>query len=340
MVFLGYLADRSHVGFRVAYAAHSEVCVDDGDGTTMRAGGVVHKQQTLAEKVTCRGKGLHSGANVSLTLRPGRANTGVTFVRTDLGGVEIPARPASVCSMYRATTLGGGKESVATVEHLLGALYALEVDNVRVEVDGPEIPVLDGSAAPFVELIRTAGVFQQAELRPRLRILEPVEVVDGDRRIRVEPCEDFAIRYMIEFAHPAIRRQEFALDSVTAESFEHELARARTFGFLDEVAALREVGLGRGGDLDNTVVLDDSRVINPGGLRFADEFVRHKALDLVGDLALLGVGIEGLVSVERGGHALHQRLVSAILSQPSASEWIGATPQALRLTREVATAGG
>lgn len=300
--------------------------------------GVLHSQQTLAEKVICRGKGLHSGANVALTLRPDRADTGVTFVRTDLGGVEIPAVPASVCSMYRATTLGRGDVTVATVEHLLGALYALEIDNVRVEVDGPEIPVLDGSAAPFVELIRAAGVFRQSELRPRLRILERVEVIDEDRRISVVPCDSFSIHYTIDFEHPAIRRQEFELGSVTAASFERELSRARTFGFLDEVAALREAGLGRGGDLDNTVVLDSSRVINPGGLRFADEFVRHKALDLVGDLALLGVGLEGRVEVERGGHALHQRLVAAIMARPSASEWIGATPQALHFAPQVAAA--
>jgi len=297
----------------------------------MRGGGVLRSQQTLAEKVTCSGKGLHSGANVALTLRPGRANSGVVFVRTDLGGVEIPATPGSVCSMYRATTLGRDDVAVATVEHLLGALSALGVDNVRVEVDGPEIPVLDGSAAPFVQLVRAAGVFRQGELRPRLRIRERVEVVDGDRRISVEPCDGFAIHYAIEFEHPAIRRQEFALSSLTAESFERELASARTFGFLDEVAALREVGLGRGGDLDNTVVLDATRVINPDGLRFPDEFVRHKVLDLVGDLALLGVAIEGRVRVERGGHALHQRLVAGILERPSASEWIGATPQALHL---------
>ena len=298
----------------------------------------MHSQQTLAEKVTCSGKGLHSGAEVSLTLRPGRANTGVVFVRTDLGGAEIPATPGSVCSMYRATTLGREEVAVATVEHLLGALSALGVDNVRVELDGPEVPVLDGSAAPFVDLVRTAGVFRQGELRPQLRIRERVEVVDGLRRISVEPCEAFAIHYVIDFDHPAIGRQEVELPVLDAESFERELASARTFGFLDEVAALREAGLGRGGDLDNTVVLDGTRVINPGGLRFPDEFVRHKALDLVGDLALLGVALEGRVCVERGGHALHQRLVAEILRRPSASEWIGATPQALHFASEPAAA--
>ena len=225
---------------------------------------------------------------------------------------------------------------MATVEHLLAALYALEVDNVRVELDGPEVPVLDGSAAPFVELIRQAGLFAQRESRPRLRILEPVEVVDGERRISVEPCDEFRVHYAIDFVHPAIRRQEIEVDSVDADTFEREFSRARTFGFLDEVAALREAGLGLGGDLDNTVVLDGDRVINPTGLRFPDEFVRHKALDLIGDLALLGVGLEGYVRVERGGHALHQRLVSAILTQPRASEWHGATPEALHFAPRVA----
>jgi UDP-3-O-[3-hydroxymyristoyl] N-acetylglucosamine deacetylase len=296
----------------------------------------LYDQQTLAEKVTCSGKGLHSGANVALTLRPGRANTGVVFVRTDLDGAEIPAIPSSVRSIYRATTLGRGTASVATVEHLLAALYALEVDNVRVELDGPEVPVLDGSAAPFVGLIRQAGLFRQHEARPRLRILERVEVVDGPRRIAVEPCDRFTLHYAIDFAHPAIRRQEICVSSVDAGSFERELAHARTFGFLDEVAALREAGLGLGGDLDNTVVLDADHVINPTGLRLPDEFVRHKAIDLIGDLALLGVALEGRVSVERGGHALHQRLVSAILTQPQASEWLGATPEALHFAPRVA----
>jgi UDP-3-O-[3-hydroxymyristoyl] N-acetylglucosamine deacetylase len=298
----------------------------------------LHDQQTLAEKVTCSGKGLHSGANVALTLRPGRANTGVVFVRTDLDGAEIPAVPSSVRSIYRATTLGRGDATVATVEHLLAALYALEVDNVRVELDGAEVPVLDGSASGFVDLIRSAGLFRQHELRPRLRILERVEVIDGERRISVEPAEHFHIHYAIDFPHPAIRRQEIEVESVTAASFEREFASARTFGFLDEVAALREAGLGLGGDLDNTVVLHGDRVINPTGLRFPDEFVRHKALDLIGDLALLGVALEGRVEVERGGHALHQRLVSAILTHPGASEWLGATPEALHFAPRVAAA--
>jgi UDP-3-O-[3-hydroxymyristoyl] N-acetylglucosamine deacetylase len=275
---------------------------------------------------------------VALTLRPGRANTGVVFIRKDLDGAEIPAVPSSVRSIFRATTLGRGNASVATVEHLLAALYALEVDNVRVELDGPEIPVLDGSAARFVTLIRHAGFFRQPEPRPRLRILEPVEVVDGKRRISIQPSDRFHIRCAIEFEHPAIRRQEIEVESLTAATFEREFARARTFGFLDEVAALREAGLGLGGDLDNTVVLDANRVINPTGLRFRDEFVRHKALDLVGDLALLGAALEGEVRVERGGHALHQQLVSAILTRPEASEWIGATPQALHFASRVASA--
>ena len=298
----------------------------------------MHQQQTLAEKVTCSGKGLHSGANVALTLLPGRANTGVVFVRSDLGGAEIPAVPSSVRSIYRATTLGRGDATVATVEHLLAALYALRVDNVRVELDGPEVPVLDGSAAPFVGLIRRAGLFSQQQPRATLRILGPVEVIDGARRISVVPADRFRIHYAIDFEHPAIRRQEIVCESLTAASFEREFARARTFGFLDEVAALRKARLGLGGDLENTVVLDSDRVINPTGLRFRDEFVRHKALDLIGDLALLGVGLEGEVRVERGGHALHQRLVSAILAQPHATEWRGATPEALHFAPRVAAA--
>ena len=272
-------------------------------------------QQTIAEKIACTGVGLHSGEPVQMTLHPARENTGVVFVRTDLPHpVEIPARADAVTATRLATTIGCGDVTVGTVEHLLAALYALGVTNVRVELDAAELPVMDGSAAPFVHLIRSAGVFRQTAARRTLCPSAPLEVRDGARFIRIEPssARGLAISYAVDFDHPAIGRQAFACAALDGAAFERELARARTFGFLREVEALRRAGLARGGELGNTVVLDDARVLNPEGLRWRDEFVRHKVLDLLGDLALLGVALEGRITVRRGGHALHHQLVRAI----------------------------
>lgn len=279
----------------------------------------MQRQQTIAEKVSCTGIGLHSGAPVQLTLLPARAGTGIVVVRSDRGRhVEIIARAASVHSTAFATTLGEGEDTVATVEHLLAALYGLGIDNARVVVEGPELPVMDGSAASFVYLVRSAGTFVQREPRTVLRFRKPLEVRDGERWIRIEPARDFRISYAIDFEHPAIARQELELASDDPDLFEREVAGARTFGFLREVRALWDAGLAKGGSLDNTVVLDDRQVVNPEGLRWSDEFVRHKVLDLIGDLALLGTRIQGHVRVERGGHSLHLQLVSAILANPDA----------------------
>ena len=279
----------------------------------------MRKQQTLAERVSCTGTGLHSGAPVRLELSPAREGTGIVFVRTDhVHAVEIPARPSGVTSTRLATTLGSGDASVATVEHLLAALYGLAIDNVRISVDGPELPVMDGSAASFVYLIRNAGVRVQREPRAVLRVLEPIEVDEGARRIRIEPARGLRISYAVDFAHPAIGRQELRFDSLDARRFETEISSARTFGFLQDVRALWGAGLAQGGSLHNTVLLDEASVMNPDGLRWPDEFVRHKVLDLLGDLALLGVSIDGHVKVECGGHALHHRLVAALLERPHA----------------------
>ena len=275
-------------------------------------------QRTIAEKISCTGIGLHSGEPVQLTLHPARAGSGIVFVRTDLPQpVEVPANHRAVTSTRLATTLGRGDATVGTVEHLLAALCGLGIDNVRVEVDGPEVPVMDGSAASFVFLIRAAGIFDQGVPRRSLRVRRALEVRDGDRLIRIEPARELRVTYSVDFAHPAIGRQQLRDLVIDDESFESEICRARTFGFLREVEALWRSGLARGGNLDNTVVMDDFRVLNRDGLRWSDEFVRHKALDLIGDLALLGIPLEGHVVVERGGHALHQRLVRALLDQPS-----------------------
>jgi UDP-3-O-[3-hydroxymyristoyl] N-acetylglucosamine deacetylase len=242
----------------------------------------------------------------------------VVFARTDLPvPAEVPAVHSAVTSTRLATTLGRGEATIGTVEHLLAALCGLGIDNVRAEVDGPEIPVMDGSAASFVFLIRAAGIFEQDAPRRSLRVRKPVEVRDGDRLIRIEPARGLRVTYSVDFAHPAIGRQQLRNLVIDDESFEQEICRARTFGFLREVEALWRNGLARGGNLDNTVVMDELRVLNRDGLRWPDEFVRHKALDLLGDLALLGMPVEGHLVVERGGHALHQRFVRALLEHPS-----------------------
>jgi len=274
-------------------------------------------QRTIAEKISRTGIGLHSGEPVQLTLHPARADAGIVFARTDLHEpVDVPALHSAVTSTRLATTLGAGDATIGTVEHLLAALVGLGIDNVRVEVDGPEIPVMDGSAASFVFLIRAAGVFEQDVPRRSLRIRRPIEVRDGDRAIRVEPAHDLRVSYSVDFAHPAIGRQQLRGLAIDGELFEQEICRARTFGFLREVEVLWRNGLARGGNLDNTVVLDDFRVLNRDGLRWPDEFVRHKVLDLLGDLALLGMPVEGHIVVERGGHALHQRFVRTLLEHP------------------------
>ncbi|MBM4383942.1 MAG: UDP-3-O-acyl-N-acetylglucosamine deacetylase [Deltaproteobacteria bacterium] len=274
-------------------------------------------QRTIAEKATCTGVGLHSGGAATVSLFPARPGTGVVFVRSDLETpAEIPARRTALASTRLATTLGRGEATIGTVEHLLAAVSASGIDNLRVEVDGPEIPVMDGSAAPFLALLAAAGTFDQRVARRVIRIRKPIALRDGDRAIRVTPAPRLTLTYFVEYPHAAIGKQRLDALAIDAASFERELASARTFGFLQEVEALRRGGLARGGSLDNTVVLDEQRVLNPGGLRFADEFVRHKALDLIGDLALLGMPLLGHVEVERGGHALHQQLVERILATP------------------------
>ena len=271
-------------------------------------------QRTIAEKISCTGVGLHTGKPVQLTLHPARAGSGIVFVRTDVREpVEIPARPSSIAGrVHLATTLVRGGATLDTVEHLLAAAYGLGIDNLRVEIEGPELPGMDGSAASFVFLMRAAGVYEQAARRPVLRIVRPVEIREGARSIRIEPGRGLRVSYAIDFEHPCIGRQALEDLVIDEETFEREIARARTFGFVDEVDALWRAGRARGACLDNTVVLDATRVLNRDGLRFPDEFVRHKVLDLLGDLALLGVRVEGHVRVERGGHALHQKLVAKL----------------------------
>ena len=281
------------------------------------------EEQTIAREFSLEGPGLHTGETARVTLRPASPGHGVVFVRPgSTAPVRIPARVEYVSSTRNATTLAAGEVAVSTVEHLLAALWAAGIDDVEIDVEGSEVPVLDGSAQPFAAALRHAGRRGSGRTRRQWRLNRKVEVDLGERRICAEPADRLALSYVVDYAHPAIGRQEIALDVIDPEVFEVELAPARTFGFLADVEALRAAGLARGGSLENTIVLGDRDVLNPGGLRFPDEFVRHKVVDLLGDLSLLGGGLCARVSVERGGHALHRALVAALREEPGAGEWI------------------
>jgi UDP-3-O-[3-hydroxymyristoyl] N-acetylglucosamine deacetylase len=280
----------------------------------------VRAQQTLLKAVSCAGVGLHSGLPVTLTLKPAPTNTGVVFInRNGKNGASLAASIEHVVPTELCTAIGGNGFQVKTIEHVLSALAGLDVDNVYVELDAGEAPVMDGSAAHFVRLIRSAGVVPQNRRQPYLKITRPIEVVDGTRRVRIEPSSTTRVTYSIHYDHPLIQTQTFIYEH-SAHAFEREIADARTFGFLQEVEALWARGLGQGGNLDNTIVLSHDGILNESGLRFANEFVRHKILDLIGDFSLLGVPFIGHLIAERSGHAIHTRLVQQILNHPDS--WV------------------
>jgi UDP-3-O-[3-hydroxymyristoyl] N-acetylglucosamine deacetylase len=274
-------------------------------------------RRTLRRAVGCTGIGLHSGKPVRLELKPAPAEQGIRFFRTDVG-VEIPASIEYLARLDHATTLSRDGVSVDTVEHLLGALHGLGVDDAVVEVDGPEVPILDGSGAPFVILIHEAGLKPLAANRRYLKILKPVEVVRGNKSIRISPAECFRVSYVIGFDHPLLRHQAASF-RVAADTFAEAIAPARTFGFLREVETLRRSGLALGGSLDNAVVIGETGVLN-NRLRFEDEFVRHKILDAIGDLYLLGHSLIGEYTAYKSGHGLNNRLLRALLADESAWE--------------------
>ena len=271
-------------------------------------------QQTLRRPISCAGIGLHSGNKVTLTLKPAPANSGVRFRRSDLG-VEIPANVTSVSGLRYATVLGCDGATVETVEHLLAALVSVGVDNLVIELTHNEVPIMDGSAAPFLYLVHEAGVKRLSAPRRYLKIVRPLQIADGDKRIAVYPSDHFKVSYTISFDHPILRHQS-RTERITELTFAEHIAPARTFGFLKEVEWLRQNGLALGGSLENAIVIGDTGVLN--ALRFEDEFVRHKILDAVGDLALLGYPILGHVVAHRAGHALHTALVSKILEEQDA----------------------
>ena len=272
-------------------------------------------RRTLKRAVGCTGIGLHSGRPVRLELKPAPAEHGIRFYRTD-HGVEIACSLENLARLDHATTLSRDDVSVETVEHLLSALHALGVDDVRVEVDGPEIPIMDGSAAPFVILIHEAGLRPLAVTRRYLKVLKPVEVVRGAKWVRLSPADHFTVSYTIGFDHPLLRYQAFSV-RVAPQTFATDVAPARTFGFLREVETLRKNGLALGGSLENAVVIGETGVLNQK-LRFEDEFVRHKILDSIGDLSLLGHPLVAHLEASKAGHALHAALARKVMATPEA----------------------
>jgi len=273
-------------------------------------------QCTLARPVSISGIGLHTGRRINMALRPAAAGTGIVFHRTEgERTVSIEAISANVVDTRMATVLGKGGLSVSTVEHLLAAVSAFGIDNVHIDIDGPEVPIMDGSALPFVELLQRAGVRRLSRSRKFLAIRKPVTVVDGEKRVSLIPSRFFLITYDIAFDHPSISLQHRSIKCST-ELFRRDIAPARTFGFLRDVEYLKSRGLAQGGSLENAVILDDQGVVNPEGLRFQDEFVRHKILDSVGDLSLIGYPILGHVKAFKAGHDINHQVVEKILSSP------------------------
>ncbi len=281
-------------------------------------------QRTLQRPTSFVGVGLHSGAKVTVRVIPAPTGHGLVFVRVDLPGKPaIPARADHVVSTVLATTLGKGDARVGTVEHLLSAFAGLGIDNARIELDGPEVPIMDGSAAPFAELVTAAGIRIQDQPKSFLVIRRTVTVRDGDKRASIAPSKKLKVDCTIDFKHPLISDQTYSLEFEERTYFK-EIARARTFGFAKDVEQLQANGLARGGSLSNAIVVDEFSVLNPEGLRFPDEFVRHKLLDAVGDMALMGRPVLGHLTVFKSGHALNHQLVTKVLSDPANYEVVRA----------------
>jgi UDP-3-O-[3-hydroxymyristoyl] N-acetylglucosamine deacetylase len=279
------------------------------------------RQRTIKSTIKSTGVGLHTGRKVVMTLRPAQPDTGIVFRRIDLERpVDIRADARAVTDTRLCSALEGGGAKVATVEHLMSALAGLGIDNLYVDLAGPEVPIMDGSAGPFVFLLQSAGIEEQRAPKRFFRIRRPVEVRDGDKWARFDPYDGFRVSFSIVFDHPVFERSTQSLTIDFGETaYAKEVARARTFGFAQDVEALRNAGLALGGSLDNAVVLDEYRVLNADGLRYADEFVKHKVLDAIGDLYLVGHPVVGAFSAHKSGHALNNQLLRATLDQ--ADSW-------------------
>lgn len=294
------------------------------------------RQRTLKNVVRATGVGLHGGEKVFLTLRPAPVDAGISFRRTDLEpDVVLPASAVLVNETTLCTGLGRDGVKVQTVEHLMSALAGLGIDNAAIDLTAPEVPIMDGSSGPFVFLLQSAGIVEQDAPKRFIRILRPVEVRDGDKIARFEPYDGFRLGFTVKFNHPAIPEALSRVElEFSTENYIREISRARTFGFMRDLEAMREHNLGLGGSMDNAIVLDEFRVLNEDGLRYADEFVRHKALDAIGDLYLAGHAILGAYEGYKSGHALNNALVRALLVDAEAWDVVsGETAEALPLPR-------
>ncbi len=280
------------------------------------------RQRTLKSIVKATGVGLHGGRKVQLVLRPAAPGTGIVFHRVDLDPVvSMPADPYAVCDTRMCSGLQAGDVKVGTVEHLMSALAGLGIDNLHVEVDAPEIPILDGSSGPFVFLLRSAGIEEQPAPKRFLRVRKPVEYHDGDKWVKLEPYDGFRLTFSIVFNHPAIDSTSTRVVVDFAEhAYERDVARARTFGFMQDVEFMRANGLALGGSLDNAIVMDEYRVLNSEGLRYADEFAKHKVLDAIGDLYLCGHPLLAAYSAHKAGHAMNNEVLRALLEDREAWE--------------------
>ena len=282
------------------------------------------KQRTLKAAIKTTGVGVHTGARVDLSLRPAPADTGIVFNRTDLAqSIAIPALAANVGDTRLSSTLKAGTVSISTVEHLMSALAGVGIDNLFVDVSGPEIPIMDGSSAPFVFLLQSAGIEEQSASKRYVRVLSTVEVADGDKWARFEPFNGFKLDFTIDFPHPVFGSENRQVVVDFAEnSYAKEVARARTFGFMQDVEAMRAAGLGLGGSLQNAIVLDEFKVLNTEGLRYDNEFVRHKVLDAIGDIYMLGHPLIGQYIAYKSGHGLNNLLARSLLARPEAFDII------------------
>ena len=273
------------------------------------------RQRTVAEEISCTGIGLHSGKKVKLTIKPSSPDSGITFERVDISpDSAVKASFDNVVETNMATTIGFNGYSVSTIEHIMAAFFGMGIDNALVQIDAEEIPIMDGSSAPFVYLIKNAGITIQNNYKRFLIVKKSVKVKDGNRSAHIYPSNELKITYKIDFDHPLIKDQAYEI-SFSQSAFIQEISRARTFGFLRDVQTLRNNGLAQGGSLDNAIVVDEFRVLNEDGLRYKNEFVRHKILDFIGDLAILGSVVIGHFVVERSGHSLNQKLLRKFMAQ-------------------------
>jgi len=296
----------------------------DGERKDKNDRALMVTQRTLKNVIRATGVGLHTGDKVYLTLRPAAPNTGIVFRRIDLEpAVDVPARCENVGDTRLSTTLERDNVRISTVEHLMSAFAGLGVDNVYVDLTAPEVPIMDGSAGPFVFLIQSAGIKEQSTLKQFIRIKKKIKLEEGDKWARFDPLNGFKVSFAIDFEHPIFHdsAQQASVD-FSSTSFVKEISRARTFGFMQELEALREAGLARGGSLDNAIVMDSYHILNDDGLRYEDEFVKHKILDAIGDLYLLGHPLIGAFSAYKSGHALNNRLLRKLLMQKDAWELV------------------